>query len=262
MHEALKREEEYWASRSMNQSTLKIGLVSAKHMNFAMENLRPATSPMDFGTAYHHRILQPEIYSDVVAVFEGRRDKRTKVYQEFLAEHDSKIILNKTESDIIEAMAEALYKNKIATGLLLSADKLEQPVYWTDSTTGMKCKALVDIISTEHLFGADLKTCKDISRTGLKKAFWNYRYDIQDAFYLRGLRKHLKHIEPAFYFVCQEKTPPFDVAIVELDDFDRGEANEAVNQLLGLYKACRETGHWPGLGEEIEVLNMRNRGAL
>ena len=86
-------------------------------------------------------------------------------------------------------------------------------------------------------------------RPGLPAAFGRaaaaYGYHMQAAWYLDLWRDLGADVE-AFAFIVQEKTPPYLVEVVELDEdaLDLGRRRNA--RALEIYRDCRASGVWPG----------------
>jgi hypothetical protein len=62
--------------------------------------------------------------------------------------------------------------------------------------------------------------------------------------------------DPAFLFVFQEKTPPYLVTVVQLDD-EAEAAGRARNELaMEIWRDCTQAGVWPGYSQDIELITL------
>lgn len=112
-----------------------------------------------FGTAVHEMFLENEIFD----------------IKEFN--------LRKSEMKIINEIQEKLYQNEFFVEIT-SKGECEKPIFWTDDTTGLKCKGKVDIEYKKIIF--DIKTTAAKTEDEFLKSFRKYDYDRQAAFYLDG----------------------------------------------------------------------------
>lgn len=122
--------------------------------------------------------------------------------------------------------------------------KAEQSLFWEDR--GVQCKARLDWIHADGLTVDDLKTTKRwADPTSFKRAVFSTSYDIQAAFYMRGLSKITGKGFPAFRFVFVELEPPYGVHVVQLSNAVVALANEKIDYALDVWRNCVENDVWP-----------------
>lgn len=214
--------------------------------------IEPSTPAMVIGSALHARVLEPHLYEDEYAVAPEGIDRRTKEgklrWADFEAEADGKTVLKAEDAAQIEAMAQAVHRHPAARTILRLPGKCEQSYFWTDETTGEKCKCRPDWHSDDRRLIADVKTTDDASPRGFLRSVMKYRYHVQAAFYSQPLKAE------QFLFIAVEKKPPYCVAVYvtppELIERGLREAQEDLRQLA----ACRAGNKWPGYGDEIQAL--------
>jgi len=215
-----------------------------------------ATPAMTFGTAFHSFILEPDKFSNQIAVC-PKCDKRTKagkeVYADFTAESAQKVVISIDEFETIQSMRESISRHP-AAARLLSEGIAEQSVLWTDHDTGIECKARPDWITKDSVV-VDLKTTRDASEYGFTKSIVNFRYYQQSAMYLDALNivDDIEYTE--FVFVAIETTIPFRVEVYSLDTEFLELGYREYHRLLSLEKKYRELDFYPNyLNEGIVEL--------
>lgn len=125
----------------------------------------------------------------------------------------------------------------------------QYPIFF--EVSGEKCKGLIDIIhfddDNKHITVADIKT----TSTSLKdfdSSVNKYRYDIQAAFYVDGVRMQFKDYSVSFEFVVQNVNDIFNPLCVAVDEqfLERGRNGafgyKGYNQLIDDLKWYRENG--------------------
>jgi exodeoxyribonuclease VIII len=205
------------------------------------------TPALEFGSAFHLALTEPDKYAARYAVFNG--DRRTnagkQAYQELL---DAGMhVIKKDDADTISKMREAVMRYPRLVEAL-EHGKHEQTYLWTDSTTGAPCKMRLDTLHNNVVF--DWKTTEDASPAAFRYSIRKYRYHVQNAFYLHGLAANDIHID-AFYFVAIEKSAPHGVGIYELPVEAINEGMHAYEANLKTYMQCRITNKWNGYQPQL-----------
>jgi len=88
-----------------------------------------------------------------------------------------------------------------------------------------------------------------------RKSAASWGYHCQDAFYCEGVRQVLGE-DPAFWFIVQDKNPPYLVSVVELSPEDRRAGHEANRAALERFRDCQASGIWPGYPNEAVMVAM------
>jgi hypothetical protein len=162
------------------------------------------------------------------------------------------------EHDQVVAMADALRAHPIAGRLYTAgAGRPEQTLVWRDRRTGIWRRARVDWlpddVSGARMLLADYKTCASAEPDALEKAIHAHGYHMQgdwhlDGVYELGLARHA-----AFLLVCQEKTPPYVVTVMQLHP-DTLLAGQVLNDhAIDVYRRCVATGRWPGYSDKVVI---------
>lgn len=190
------------------------------------------------------------------------RDWRTKAAQEFAA----KARVNGLTPLLLE-QAEGVDRMVAAVRSHPEAGKLFEPgrghpqasLFWTDDETQTAQRARLDWLIVEGDDGrpevVDLKTTGDVRRRALAKTIDEYRYHWQDAHYTTGLAAH--GVDDArFRFVFVEKTPPYLVRVVELDEDAWHTGARFMAAARRLYARCLAAGDWPAYPPRTEVIGL------
>ncbi|MGI5162769.1 PD-(D/E)XK nuclease-like domain-containing protein [Spirillospora sp. CA-253888] len=89
------------------------------------------------------------------------------------------------------------------------------------------------------------------------RAAHEHGYHCQAAWYLDAIQAlDLGGRDSAFVFIVQEKTPPYVVSVIELDN-DALALGHALNRkAIHTYLTCTETGHWPGYSDDVVHVSL------
>lgn len=220
---------------------------------------QPPKREFDIGHAAHQLVLGAG--PDLVVI--DADSYRTKDAREQRDEaHDcGHVPLLVAEYEQVEAMAAAIRQHPLAARLFDPAHgRPEVTLIWRDQT-GVMCRARYDWLP-ERLGGRliipDYKTCASADPEALMRAVHQHGYHQQADWYMAGARalglagQH----DLAFLFVCQEKTPPYVVTIVELDAEALRVGAARNRRALSIYAHCASTGQWPGYVDGIHLLSL------
>jgi hypothetical protein len=238
--------EVYHADRRfLSQSGAKLLLPPSCPAKFAWwnEHPRPPKQEFDLGHAAHRLALGAG--AELVTVPE--HNWRTKRAQEAaaLARDDGKIPMLLPEMAQVTEMVNALHRQ--VPGLFGPSGYAEQTLIWQDSWTGVWCKAMLDwsrAMDTGGRVVADYKTCNDASDEAVGKAIARWGYHLQAAWYLDGVGAVGGGGRIAFVF--QEKTEPYAVNVVDLDEEALAIGRARARRAREIYRDCVESGQWPG----------------
>lgn len=205
------------------------------------------TPALRMGSLVHRCVLEPETMADAFYNRPEGLDGRTKDGKEWLAAHADKPVLTADEAAKIQGMRDSVWAHPMASRIL-KASEFERSAFAEDD--GLLLKARFDALPKSSNIIADLKTCDDASEEACCKSVSKYAYYRQAAFYLRvanllGLKRE------AFVFIFVEKTPPYLVAVRQLDDMVLEAGRMMINRDLQLLRNCRERDQWPGYGNDV-----------
>ena len=210
-------------------------------LNPAWRPIEP-TNEMDAGTAAHMLLL--EGHTNRVVIVDAK-DWRTDAAKE--ARVDARVagktpILRKHFFGI-KAMVDAA-KEQVTDGML--AGEAEQVIVWQEN--GIWCRAMMDLYHPVRIL--DYKTTDNAEPNGFCRRIGQMGYDVQEAFYRRGV-KVLTGEDVSFVFLVQEIDPPYLLSCVALDRDWQELADRKVQRAIDTWARCMETKHWPGYPTEI-----------
>lgn len=247
---------EYHAAPAISKSDLDLINRSPAYYKFVKENSKEQTAAMLLGSVFHKLVLEPESFAAEYAVCPAA-DRRTKVgretYQAFADSlHDGVEAITDDIYKTAQAMAESVKKHPIAARLL-HGGQAETSYFWEEN--GVRCKCRPDYLRTDIKCIIDLKTTQNASPDSFIKSAYDYRYHVQSAWYLRGLKACGIDVEN-FIFIAVEKDAPYAVCAYAADDlmFQLGEQEAMEN--LKVYAECQNTGIWYGYEKEPEIHSL------
>lgn len=227
---------------------------------FRHEQRNPAqpTADMVFGTAAHTKVLGsgPEIVTVEAS------DWRSKKAQQQRTEAQERGAIALLEDDVarIDGMAAAIRRNDIAR-TLLNPDygQPEQAIFWQDPETDVWRRALVDWLpdlGSGRPIAVDYKTAASAERESIRRSVHKYGYHQQAAWYLDACHSIGYPASTAFVFLFQEKTPPYLITPVQLDDTAMAIGQAKNRQAIEVYRDCTTTDIWPGHTTGIESISL------
>lgn len=240
--------EEYEQWEAVRNSMLKvINKQSPAHAREYMDNPKPPTDALAFGSLLHCKVLEPETF-DSLYIVSPQVDKRTKAgkatWAEFQEKAEGRIVISEGWDIQSRAMAKAAFVHEDAKQFVNNGEP-EVSILWTDTETGLRCKARLDYVHWDMSVIVDLKSTKNAQSNAFARDAFFYGYHQQAAFYRDGLNI-LKHNEPSFVIVPFEKEPPYVVACYEWDDISLLVGRKAYRKALDIYAKCIESDIWLG----------------
>lgn len=232
----------------ISSSELKQMVKSPAHYKWWKENASDNDTPsLLFGRASHKYILETYDFDNEFAVCPNvdRRSKEGKeAYNKFLLDSEGKDVISEDTFEQIKAMRDALYATPYAKKLLDGVH--EESFFWTDESTGLKCKCRPDSYNEKYKVIVDYKTCDDASTDKFMKKSIDLNYDLQAAYYIDGMKANTGD-DYIFVFIAQEKKPPYAVNILQANDSYIGSGRDMYKTMLDIYKDCSDSGNWYGL---------------
>jgi len=243
---------DYFKVKALSSSGLKMLKRSPEKFKYHQDNPTQPTPAMEFGTAAHMFILEPEEFFNHYAVCEDDVDRRSAKWKLFVADNPDKIHLKVSEYEQLKAMSEALKRQPLASIALDHKGEIEVEKYWKDDGVDFKCKLDKWIPHLNMI--VDYKTAKDASQAGFIKSAYSLGYHIQCAQYQAAYEK--EGIKPAFLFIVQEKEAPYLTEVFEPDDRFLAKGIEERNELIKTYKECEENNLWYSYNRGLRRLTL------
>ncbi len=231
---------------------------SPAHYRASLAAPRAPSAAQQLGTLTHLAILEPDEFARRVRI-EPDVNRRTNAGKAELAEWQASLpddaeIASAEQHALALAMREAVLAQPFARALL-DAGRAETTLLWTDAETGVACKARPDWLPEGHAVILDLKTAADASPAAFARAAGNFKYHVQESFYLDAARAVL-NADLAFLFLVVETAPPHAVALYQLDDEARRVGAIRCRRAMDRYAECRATETWAGFPIEIQPLSI------
>jgi hypothetical protein len=259
--------EEYHADPSLGQSSLKLFLTDPEqyHAEHVAHSALPreATASQQFGLDLERLIFFGEtpgvlIPDNVLApsnrngkvILSKRGDAWEQFKAETIAEHGPDVRMMRVgewqEKVVPLLMArDQLRQHEKANALLYGDGEVHVAFRWTDSRTGIACKAQLDFLSTcsSVPLAGDLKTAMAVHASAFKRAVNNFGYHVQGWWYREAVRQWCGETLP-FVFVVIKNKPSYSVETYELDASWLDLAETKVRRGLDLLAEARESNTW------------------
>jgi len=255
--------DEYTALPGIRASELKHGRKSMGHMRAAVLGELPKSTPaLRFGRLFHGAVLEPDIFANKAVVWRGGR-RGTKAYEAFLMENggDEEWVLDQDEFSALLRMGTSVHANTEAHRLIEGTTH-EVTLSWTDKLYGAaKCRmdgyhdgiGLLEVKSA-----ADVGARRADGRydgTRFFSAFARMGYDLQLGWYAEGLAAHGMPVSNVS-LIAVEKSSPYSVVVLDVPGHIVESGRKEAVELARAYRCCEAAGHWPGVAEGRQVLEL------
>lgn len=240
---------EYHAEPAVSKSDLDLINRSPAHYKYVKENPTEQTAAMLLGSVVHTLVLEPEKFADeyVVAPALDKRTKKGKEeWNEFIGSIDGKTVVDRKIYETAELAASSVRNHPIAARLL-QGGQAETSYFWEEN--GIKCKCRPDYLRMDIKCVIDLKTTQNASPDSFIKSAYDYRYHVQAAWYLRGLKACGIEAEN-FIFIAVEKEPPYTVCVYTADELMINLGTAIANENFKTLCECMRSDNWYGYENE------------
>lgn len=255
--------EDYHADSSISRSGIKAFLESpykywAEYLNPERPS-KESTPAMEFGSAFHCYILEPDLFNKNYAVkpapvlLKGSGKEAYEAYKNILLKLESSGIqlIEYKNFLIMEAMREALIIHSQAWELIQGA-YYEQSFFWQDEHSGLMVKARPDILRDNCII--DLKTCASADSRSFRNQMYDQGYHIQGAMIREGVKQLTGVDIPNVINICIEKTYPYQIGIKIISEQALEHGHMKFKQALLNMKQCFEENRWPS--HEAEIIDL------
>lgn len=226
---------------------------------------RPSEQVFVDGTNIHTAILQPWLFDQIVRVIPSQvltsnGQARGHRYDDWLDDEQAEareagirsiVPVKESKLDQLRRIADAVHE---ATNGILNCPQaiVEQPIFWSEG--GQKWRAMPDWLQRRpdgSFRMIDLKSCRDASPQGFRRACLKHRYWLQDAHYSLGVEYEHCQTVSEFLFIAVEKEPPYLCRVYEIDPADRVAASAKRDEAIRQLNECYESGDWSDEGEGV-----------
>ncbi|RVW06250.1 PD-(D/E)XK nuclease-like domain-containing protein [Rhodococcus spongiicola] len=241
---------------SLSSSGARALLASPARYRYRLDHPPEPKDHFDFGHAAHSLILG--VGAELVRI--DADEWRTKAIKDVVAavRAEGKVPLKPADYDTVHAMADQLCTHPIAA-MLFRDGQAELSGFWRDDHTGMWLRVRPDWLPTQgsgRQIIVDYKTTTSADPKHFAKAAYDYGYHQQAPWYIDGLTALGLGDDPAFVFVAQEKTAPYLVSVIELDDDAVALGRQRNREAIDLYAHCQATDTWPDYGQDVHRVSL------
>jgi hypothetical protein len=235
---------------SLSNSIAKILITqSPSHARALHPRLNPQHTPdesprFDIGSAAHALLLEGDNEAIQVIVADDWRKKATQEMRDQARADNKYPILDKHFGDLVSMVDVA--KEFIAGSELagiLEDGQAEQTFIWQEGE--IWCRVRTDWLATDHRLMLDYKTCASAAPDSFHRQINTMHYDLQAAFYKRGLTAVGGPEDAEFIFLAQEIEPPYACSFHSLSNTFKAIADDKVRQAIEIWQECMATDTWP-----------------
>jgi exodeoxyribonuclease VIII len=246
--------DEYVSINAVNNSVLKIFTdQSPAHAKYYMDNGRPETAALSFGTLADCYILENDTFFDNYIVGPDARGNSNE-WKDFVKANPDKTVIKQKDLDA----AISIY-NQISSSSgfrLLSGGVSQIVLVWIDEKTGLKCKARLDYVNFDQSIITDLKTTRSANPADFSRDIAKFKYHQQAGFYMDGF-KHLAGEDGAIwcFFAC-EKVEPYVSSCFQLGERSVEAGRVQYRIALDAYSKCVEKNEWPPYCTTAQMIDI------
>lgn len=253
-------QDEYRGIEALCNSDLQ--MIECNVSNFVWGKNAPSDdskkSALDYGTALHAALLEPETLHSLVDVYTDTKTRETVKFQKYLEEHgdSGKLILLEAEFDKLRFTVDGSTYHPRFNEIVSKATHKESSII-TDYM-GVKVKVRPDAMIVkegEELVLADVKSTAMISDwrsdAKWKNPIFEHNYGFTAAFYMDVLSQFFGISIDKYRFLVVQKTIemgryPVAVITITREELEMYGFFDRVHGAIEKYKACKEINSWNG----------------
>jgi hypothetical protein len=241
-------EKEYHARKEVSSSLLRV-FIKATPAHYKAHIDAPdfeESAALKFGSALHCAILEPNTFKTRYVQKPQKLSLATIEGKAWAKANEGKEVVAWDDYERLNRMFDVISNSEKARSWLFSGES-EVSFIGRDALTGVPVRCRTDKLHDDSV--VDLKSTGDLA-SDFQNAVGKYRYDLQAAFYLRitGRAK--------FKFLVIEKSKPYGIKFVELDQETLTRADRIVTETLLKIKQCQETNIYSSYTEETETISL------
>lgn len=234
---------------------------------YILENWPEPSAAMLLGSAVDCLVFEPRRWDALFAVGEDRNRKSNADkawWAQFDDDNKGKMVLKHAQFETAKHCAREVLEHPAMADALAHPQKIVQPhLHWTEDEHGVRMQGIPDLVTAGGRVILDLKTARDASWAGIRRAIEDLKYDVQAAIYLDGVAHNICpaigiEAPPEKYLICAvETTPPHLCAVHEIEPESIMAGNKAYKHAAWLFKTCVQRNWWPGLSKEVRYVGLR-----
>ena len=251
---------EYFGAAAASNSMLNQLAKSPAHLRVALKDASEPTPAQRFGTAFHIATLEPMRFDSEYArgsELRGNTKEGKAAKAELEQQYDADKILKPADYDAVCLMRDNVLAHPIVSELMDEDPGKEVCAFWEDESTGVQCKAKIDILPKSDGSIIDLKSTLDASPEAMAKTIAQWNYHRQAGHYLSAF-----DTRDEFYIIACEKKPPYAVAVYLISAYAARQGAEEIAELLQRWAELIDIigedfdGEWPGYDPVIYELDL------
>jgi len=240
--------EEYHARQTLSSTKLASFLDSPlayKH-RFLDGNGSGPTAAMEFGSLVHCLALEPEQFAREYVVWTGQ-SRATKAGKEewALVEADGRHPVKEADYEAAQSIAERIRPNL--------PEGATEAAYFA-RLDGVECQCKADRISEAGEVW-DIKTKANLRKW--IKSMTSGDLLVKDCFYRMVIEASTGILPPPVRYIAVSTAEPHDVAVRYYPEHLYGLVKARLVRDLERFKACMESGEWPGVDVEIKPIECK-----
>jgi exodeoxyribonuclease VIII len=258
-------EAKYHASEGVSKSDMAQILRSPAHWKSPDP---PETEAMEFGSAMHPGILEPERFKREFVVYpasvlpgsgEGQRSRK-KDFDDAVA-RNGQTVIKPEYMDQITAMRDAVMHHPLVKELKLLEDgEAELSAYFHDPEFDVLTKCRYDYLNPNNHRVTDLKSTTDAREQKFTNIAEDKKYGVQAGHYLYTATRLTKVEHKEFYFIAVErpkiKGQYVGTMVYQATEYLIIEGLRLRATALTIYKQCADKNEWPGYATELVPLDV------
>lgn len=227
--------------------------VRTEHPRFAPQDTGSRSRTAEIGAVAHRLLLNAGAEIVVVSAEAWTKKEHQAARSEAYAAGSLPILA--PDYAQAEAMADQARWSLSLHGIDPAAMQAETVLLWRDPL-GCWCRAMLDmvLITPTSALVIDYKTTEqEIGPENVGRYICNQGYDVQEAFYRRGLTVLFPHLAGRirFLFLVQDQAAPHDCLLAEPSGEMRHIADQKASVATALWARCMKNDDWPGHAASI-----------
>lgn len=240
-------EQTYHAHPALSSTGARLLLDSPARFRCRQTHPEPHKDAFDLGAAVHTKVLGVGAtvitYPDEHLTPSGAvSTKAATVAWADEQRANGLVVIGAAQAAHVDGMAEAVLAHPEARNILETVVGREVSIF--ADIEGVAVRARFDIYDGST--AADLKSARDASPKGFNTTVGRYGYHIQEQWYREAHTAVVGTELDSFQFLVVENVAPYMVGVYDLDFMWEDIAKERTKRARELYRACTETGMWPG----------------
>lgn len=193
----------------ISSSGLKRILKSPLHLQRYLARHHESSPQLDFGTAVHCALLEPERFQrEYIALPVTRTDLFHDEDLQLIEAQQPVHFITETQMAALQGIVAEVQKQPEIVRLLQEG-QAERSLFWQDPETGIGCKIRPDMLLLPHMI-LELKTTFDSSLSVFQRTCLMQQYHLSAAMYLEGVWQ-VTGDQPKYLYLVASRNPPYAV---------------------------------------------------